>query len=110
MRRLHETLVVLAARVQSLHLTVLDAVEKYRHLRHVYLKEDLPVPSKPAVKRAGQKSLAGPTAFSETAGIANLSVDALSMLTGGVMPLAPATTTPSKTLQNRLLFRQQFFF
>lgn len=105
MRRLHDTLVVLAARAQSLHLATLGVLEEYRHLRHMYLKEDLPAPPKLAATRRPPRSLAGPTPFSETAGSANLTMDALSMLTGATMPLAPATTNTGQSLL--LLFKKK---
>jgi len=94
MRRLHESLVVLAARTQAIHLSVLGAQEEYRHLRHIYLKEDLPAPAKPTCpsRKPAQRILTGPTPFSETSGVANLSVDALSMLTGATLPTNPAPT------------------
>ncbi|KAL0273282.1 UNVERIFIED_CONTAM: hypothetical protein PYX00_005992 [Menopon gallinae] len=90
MRRLHETLVVLAARVQTLHTTVQSQKEQYRNLRRVYLKDDSAIFDKDADHQHGRKqtifslhSLTGPTPFSETTGSARpLNLDGLAMLAG----------------------------
>lgn len=95
MRRLHETLVVLAARVQTLHTTVQSQKEQYRNLRRVCLKDDSAIFDKDIDHQYGRKqtifslhSLTGPTPFSETSGSARpLNLDGLAMLAG-------TTTTP----------------
>lgn len=105
MKRLHETLIVLAARVQTLHTSVQSQKEQYKNLRRVYFKDDSNIFEQDAEQSLPKKqsiyslrSLTGPTPFSETpGGAANLNVDGLAMLTGSnVTSIVTTTSNPSK--------------
>lgn len=105
MKRLHETLIVLAARVQTLHTAVQSQKEQYKNLRRVYFKDDSNIFEQDAEQTLPKKqsiyslrSLTGPTPFSETpGGGANLNVDGLAMLTGSnVTSIVTTTSNPSK--------------
>lgn len=105
MKRLHETLIVLAARVQTLHTSVQSQKEQYKNLRRVYFKDDSNIFEQDADQTLTKKpniyslrSLTGPTPFSETpGGTANLNVDGLAMLAGStVTSIVTTTSNPSK--------------
>lgn len=101
MRRLHETLVVLAAKVQTLHTTVQSQKEQYKNVRRVYLKDDSTIFEHDADEISSKKqtiyslrSLTGPSPFSETPSVGSLNLDGLAMLTGS-SGTSLATTTPN---------------
>lgn len=102
MKRLHENLITLAARVQTLHTSVQSQKEQYKNLRRVYFKDDSNIFEQDAEQTLTKKqsiyslrSLTGPTPFSETpGGSANLNVDGLAMLAGS-SAAGPSTAGPS---------------
>lgn len=106
MRRLHETLIVLAARVQALHTTVQSQKEQFKNLRRVYFKDDTNVfeseTDQSRVKKQtiySLRSLAGPTPFFEAPGTGlPLNVDGLAMLASSAAPSIP--TNPSKNFSS----------
>lgn len=104
MRRLHETLIVLAARVQALHTTVQSQKEQFKNLRRVYFKDDTNIfdneSDNSKIKKQtiySLRSLTGPTPFSETPGLGiPLQVDGLAMLAGSAGTSIPTSSNPSK--------------
>ncbi|KAK6637331.1 hypothetical protein RUM44_007746 [Polyplax serrata] len=103
MRRLHETLIVLAARVQTLHTTVQSQKEQFKNLRRVYFKDDTNIFESGADQSRAKKqtmyslrSLTGPTPFSESHGPGiPLNVDGLAMLSNSATAYASVPTTTS---------------
>lgn len=102
MRRLHETLIVLAARAQSLHTTIQSQKEQFKNLRRVYFKDDTNIFDNEMDQNRIKKqtmfslhSLTGPTPFSENIGSGfPLKVDGLAMLASSAAnPITIPTTS-----------------